>query len=266
MPASDIELFNFYSRYKWARADFENFQTWLYATIESAREGGGAGILKGFIPALVSGMQLRFPAGIAINSAGRLCLTTAISDVTFATPVGNPARSLVVLRPVDTDANDISEPLDPTNLVPLNVVRTATVMVLDGTAAASPAYPAITTGDIILAGLLIPAATVTITLAMIETYKRDIRRQRELRVRHVVASSDVDPETDDIIEVDDSAGNVTLTMPTAALMGQRKVTILKVAGSNTTTISGTISSLVNPEVDLGSAWTIYGSGTAFYKF
>lgn len=237
MP-NDVSLFNFYLQYRWKFTDFEDFQDWFYATVENGREGAhGAGALKGLVVSTPSLLNVGVTAGIAYNDAGRVLVLAANGSVTLASPVGNPCRSLVVLRPVDTQADAIPRPTSPYDSVYKHVARTAILVAIDGTAAATPTYPAIQTGDVIVAGFLLTAGMVTVTMAAMETYKRDITRAgQEKRVRAISAAHTVDKD-DDIIE----ANTATVTLPadpTSLPMGKVFTLVNKRTVGNAVTLDG----------------------------
>lgn len=234
MASSDIERFNFYPQYKWQPDDFDDFQTWIDDTIDALMEGAfGAACLSGLNVTPNGGMQVAIAAGIAVNASGRLVVVPSQETANLVADGSNPRRSLVVLRPTVTDADDIPEPVNPPNMVPLHEVRGYSVVVISGTPAGTPAYPSIVAGDIIVMGIKIAAGQTVLAQADMDHGKRDVRRKSQERVRLITGADSFDPDTDSILECN---GTFAVTMPSASLMGGKKFTIVNV-GSGVITVN-----------------------------
>lgn len=211
---TDIRKFNFAFKYLWTKDDFENFQTWLRAQYQGGFEGAfGASVLSG-LRCTVTGTDLTVAvsAGIAVNADGRVLYLPNPVTVTVNSPVGNPARTLVVLRPVDSDMTLTPVPTNPTSYFYLHTQLSAQVVVLNGTPGSPPAYPAIQAGDVVLAGFYIDTASSALTVNSFENQKRDVPASRQRRIRKVSSDTTIGHE-DNIIEVSCQAGDVTLSLP-----------------------------------------------------
>ncbi len=165
MALNRFEFFNFYEEYLWRETDFDTFQEMLKQLNNAGWRGAvGPAVLKGLDFEGAAAFQLDVGTGVAINNNGMPLVQTTTSTVTAAGPSGGQGRkSLVVIREVTTDENMIVEPTNPTNTVPLNSTSESEILVIDGTAAASPAYPSKESGDVVLFGLIIGGSDTEIT-------------------------------------------------------------------------------------------------------
>ncbi len=156
-----IALFNFYRRYKWAHQDFAEFQT---AMIDSVRNSLGAlmgpALLTGGAITAGSGMHIDVAAYLAVGADGYLHVknsaTTALAVATAHASL--PRKDLVVARALLVDDTTIARPTSPFDSVPLKELQQTQVVIIAGTPNASPAYPSITTNDVILGGFTVLAA------------------------------------------------------------------------------------------------------------
>lgn len=232
MANSDIREFYFYNQYIWRPEDFENLQEWLRDIARGVAEGAfGKSVLSGLKASANGGLNVAVAAGIAVNENGRLIVSPSQEIVTLLSPVGNPSRNLIVLRPVDEDAETIDEPTNPTNPVPLHKKITFEVVVLTGTPAATPQYPATQSGDVIVAGVKLAAGAVAVAQADIESVKRDVPKVAERRIRQIASNYTID-ENDDIIEVAATGGSITLTlMPSVSRGFGRQLTVVLISNS-----------------------------------
>lgn len=234
MP-SEVSLFNFYIQYRWKFTDFEDFQTWLFNALQGSMQGGfGTAAVQG-LKVSCSALNVTASAGIAFNEDGRMLVLEEATAVAVASPAGNPARTLVVLRPVDTEEDEIPRPTNPSEMVPLHVARTAELVVIDGVPGAVPVYPDIEPGDVIVAGFLVSADAVAVTLANLEYYKRDVPRAAERRVRRTTATYTVDAG-DDIVEV--NTATVNLPAAPGPFAGKTWTFVNYRAADNAVSVSG----------------------------
>lgn len=264
---NDLRKFYFYQAYVWSPTDFENFESYVWGAIEGLMEGAfGAAVLKGLRPRAGGGMTLLVDAGVACNDSGRIVGVASQLNTTIASPVGNPARTLVVLRPKSTDATFIPEPTAPSNSVPLHEKLEYDLIVLNGTPAATPAYPAKLTGDIIVAGLKLTAAHATITEADLDFGVIDRPRKRKNRVAIKTGSYDL-VEADNIIEADFSAASGVIGLLPAADVEGQQFTIVKVDSSaNVCKVAGDEQISGQDDVDLDTQWqvlTVYSNGIEY---
>jgi len=161
---SPITLFNWIQRYLVQPQDLTQLQTSLIDNANAGWEGvGKAAVLDGFVPSFTGGLNVSLTPGIAVGPTGYFMGVTGTTAVTIASPSGNPCRTLIVARPLVTQSNPIANPIPPVETVYLNEDFGAQIVVLNGTPAAAPAYPATTYGDVILAGFRLPASASSLT-------------------------------------------------------------------------------------------------------
>ena len=171
MTAQTFDFFKFYEDYLWTHANFETFQ-------DSGKKYSEAGFREAFKEKVIKGLgfagslnyDITVDIGGAVDSAGRVLSLTSQEDITPAvTPdVSNGVYSLLVIRRKVDLINLIDEPLNPTNQVPLNERQSSELVVVDGTPAVNPVYPAKQAGDVILFGLKMPLNTSSFTSAMVD--------------------------------------------------------------------------------------------------
>lgn len=263
---ADIRDFYFYFKYLWAPADFENLQKWLRASIEGTAEGAyGAAILSGLNPTAGGGLNVDIDSGLAVNYKGRLLVLAAPGSGTFASPVGNPAWSLLVLRPSETNTNLIPEPQNPSNNVPLHLQFGASLVVINGTPSVTPSYPATQAGDVIVAGVKLTAGQVTILQSDIDRTPINTRLKTPKAVTVKTANYTV-VETDQHLDFDCTSGNLVATMPDPSDVPGQDFTIVKTDSSvNTLTVNGTSMS-GQSSILLEDQWqtiTLRSIGTAY---
>jgi hypothetical protein len=272
MASSDIRDFQFYKNYLWSETDFENFETWMKARFGAVNEGAfGAAALTGLIVTPGGGLNVDVSAGIAVSPSGRQMVLASAGTGAFASPVGNPARSLIVLRPKDTEMTPIQEPLNPSNTVNLHTKLECELVVINGTPGATPQYPAVGAEDVVLMGVKLTSGHVTIAETDLELAPRDVPRPKSKRIRKV-ASNYQAVATDEIIEIAATGADVTVTLPVAAQMRGRELSVVLIADSGGIGIvdgSGTeqISGQLTQEID--SQWgsvRVYSDGSAWRVF
>jgi hypothetical protein len=213
-------------------------------------------------------MTLLVNSGIGVNTNGRLVVVDSQLNTTVQSPVGNPARTLVVLRPKETDGSNIPLPTNPGIDVPLHKFLSYDLIVLNGTPAASPVYPSKQAGDIIVCGLKLSAGHATIVEADFDLGVVDRPRKRSNKPRTITASDSLALD-DDIIEVDFSAASGVLQLPPAASAEGMKYTIIKVDDSgNDLAVSGNGAETISGQnaMVLDTQWqaiTIYANRTSW---
>lgn len=243
MANSDIRKFKFWNEYDWQATDFDDFYAWLTDMVFGLFEGHtGSACLSGLAVTPNGGMQVSIAAGLGVGTSKRLFVVAAPELATFSTPIGNPARSLVVLRPLDTDVTDIVKPTDPEVTVQLHTKLGYQVVVITGTPAATPVYPATVAGDVILTGVLLAAGQTVIAQSDLDFGARDVARKVPNRIRVVKVDYTIDVN-DEIVEVDATAGNIVITAPNVVTAAGRRYTIVRVDNSaNSVTLSGGVFS------------------------
>lgn len=217
MANSSIEKYRFVTeaeRYTWQVADFANLQQWIFDTIAGLGEGAlGVGVLSGLTWTPLSGLTVRVAPGIALTAAGELLVNPSNADITFTSPLGNPAKSLLVIRPLKTDTNLIPIPLTPSSFFNFNTIQGMQILALNGTPAVSPSYPSLGTDDCRIAGFNLSAGQVTIAQGNLDPDQRDVPSIRNRR-RITRITADYSPATrDDIIEINAAGGNIAVTLP-----------------------------------------------------
>lgn len=254
--STDIRDFNFYSDYLWSPADFLNFQTWVRAEMRAAALGrSGKSLLSGCLATPGGGLLVSVSAGVAIDSNGRIVVFSA-ANVAVASPAGNPARTLIVLRPKLTDMTSIPTPDDPMTPVFLHEKLDYDLLALNGTPAGSPVYQTPQANDIIVAGLLIPAATVTVTAAMFERYVINVPLKK-VKACNVITSAYSVLAVDDHVDGDASGGAVVATLPPASTVPGQDFTFCKTDSSaNALSVAGNGGDLISGQSqwDLTDQW------------
>lgn len=175
MANTQIRQYKFYPRYVWNAVDFENFQQALTDEYRGIFEVFG-GAYSNIELSLTTGLNVTAASGIAIGGRGRILTLATSGTVAFASPSVNPAKSLLILRPSESNQTPIAEPTNTLNTVYLNKQLDTTLMVLNGTPAASPSYPTIQDGDLILAGVSLTAGQTTLLAANFDFDTRNIPR------------------------------------------------------------------------------------------
>lgn len=268
MANTDIRQFNFYQKYLWNPTDFADFQTWLQDTLKAISEGAlGAAVLSGLKVAPGGGMTVQINDGISVSPSGRLVVAESIANQTVASPSGNPARSLIVLRPKLTDATPIAEPVNPSNTVYLHEVLDYDVVVINGTPAATPVYPATGADDIIVAALKLNSGHSTITEADFDLGKMDRPKPKKHKIK-VISSTETLAATDEIVEYDASGASGGVLLPPVTDADGYIYRIVKTDSSaNSVGVSGNGASISGQSfITLDSQWdavTIYATKTGY---
>lgn len=269
MALADIRQFLYYIKYLWGPTDFQNMQLWLQSEFRGLAEGAfGGAILSGLAVTPGGAMTVDVSAGLASAPDGRLINVTAVVGQAVASPVGNPARTLVVARPKITDANNIPEPANPANTVPLHQKFEYDVLVLNGTPAVTPAYPATQANDVILMGILLTAGHVTIVAANFERYVVSTPRKRTHPIKLVTASGNNTVNTTDMhLDSDATLGAQTHLVPSAISCPGQDFTFVKIdASANPVAVSGADLISGQNSWELADQWgtiTIRSVGTGY---
>lgn len=233
-----IKKHNFYPEYVWQPGDFENHETWVWAAFQALAEGlAGSAVLGGLEANVAGGLNIQIEAGVACNRSGRPVIHKTSAQVAVAADGSNPRRNLIVLRPKEVSGDNIPDPLNPMTQVPLTENQTYDLLSLPGTPAVSPSYPTPQDNDIVLCGVYIAAAAVSIAQTDLDFGQTHRVRPHRSRYRKETANYSV-AETDEIIEVDATAGNRVCTLPPAASTPHQTFTFIKVDSSaNTMAVS-----------------------------
>lgn len=230
MAKDDVRKFNFFQEYTWQVGDFVNMQLWEKELRTMPWFALGPAVLAGLSVAPVSGLNVQAEPGVAVNADGLAVNADAALQAEFASPTGNPAKSLLVLRPFETAVTDIPEPLNPINTVQLHQRFDHQLVAIDGTPAASPAYPSVNPEDIILMGVNLGASQTVITQADFDFSQRQVPLPF-LKHTRIVTSTYTVALRDDIIEADATAGAFAVTLPDVLLARGRTYTVMKVDNS-----------------------------------
>lgn len=172
----DINLFNFYRRYLWTATDFTDWQTGMVDLARGMFEGTFNGsVLKGFeIDLSGSDLELTVGGGIACGPSGNLLGTDTPEVVELSAPVANPVRHLLVARPLITRNTPITRPTTPFDTVYLKEQQGMEIVLVEGTPAASPEYPASGANDVVLCGIRLQPAQTVLAALDIDLEVRDI--------------------------------------------------------------------------------------------
>lgn len=151
------------------RTDMDQSFDWIdQARGELELDTFGKGVLKtkaypSPLALALSGVDLEgtFTAGIAYDENGQRIKADPGGDFTIAAadPV-DPRRDLIVARFAYVEDVVIPKPSDPITTTFLNLLDGFEIITRPGVPAAVPAYPAAQLGDVILGGLLVPAAAL----------------------------------------------------------------------------------------------------------
>jgi hypothetical protein len=178
MNNATLKKFYFYNNYIVTASDLTNLQEWIFQTVGNLAAGFSPNntVLNGLDVTSVSGLVVTVASGAAINQSGQIGVLTSATPVSIASPAGNPANSLVVLRPKTTDQDFITDPSNPFsgNTVPLDRLLGCDVVVLNGTPAVSPSYPTPLSTDIVLMGIKLSTAATGIAASGIDSSQRKI--------------------------------------------------------------------------------------------
>jgi microcystin-dependent protein len=111
-------------------------------------------------PIVLSGTTLggTLGPGIAYDPNGQLIQNTSVLSFSLPTAdLTNPTWSILVLRYKMTGDTPIPKPSDPITTVNLNLHDDFDVVVIPGSPAVTPVYPAKQTNDVLIAGFQVPA-------------------------------------------------------------------------------------------------------------
>lgn len=121
--------------------------------------------------------------GVAYDPNGQVIRDPDLTNtVTLISHPSLPRRAIVVARFKFTGDTPVPKPSDPLTSIMLNLHDDYEIVVIHGTPAASPAYPAKDPADVILTGFLIPAAA---TLASACTEDPTARESTDLPASRV---------------------------------------------------------------------------------
>lgn len=252
---ADLRDFYFYSKYLWRAQDFTDLQTYVKDTIKAVSQGAfGAAVLQGLKVTAAGSMTVSVPTGIAVNSTGRLMVIDSTTVKSVASPVGNPARTLIVARPVDTDFSYIAQPTAPANMVPLYKKLVWQIVVIDGTPGASPSYPSAGANDVVLAGLKLNAGHTTISASDFDRSVINLPRKRIRAFSAKTASFSV-VVGEEVYDVDATSGAITSTLPPASDAAGETFTVIKIDSSaNAVSVSGSETISGQNPITLDSQW------------
>jgi len=249
MANSNINQFNCYDDYLWQASDMTAFQQYLQDIPKGlAQAGFGNCVLTGLEVLTATGMTANVNVGVAVGDDGMPLVSGSVAPITIATPASFPARTLVVLRPVNTDNTFITNPTNPGGpQVPLLTQLSCQVVVLNGTPGVSPVYPSILAGDVKLIGFRLAAGQSTISQNDLDFEQRSVPKQRRKAIRELSADATLNV-VDEVILVNAASGTVNVNLAAATSMTGNEVKVVK------------IDSSANP-VNVNSADLISGQST-----
>lgn len=226
MANADIKQFLFYLKYLWSPTDFQNLQSWLQSETRGIAEGAfGGAVLSGLQPSAGGGLNVNIASGIAVDPNGRIIVIDSTS-VTVDSPVGNPAKTLIVARPKLTNSGFIPEPTQPSNSVPLHQDLDYDIVVLNGTPAPNPTFPATQAGDVVLVGINLTAGHATVVYSNFDFSAVNLPKQVQRSIRQISSNYTV-VSSDSHIDVDATSNDITVTLPAASGFVGREVEIVK---------------------------------------
>lgn len=173
--ANLTKFFHWYKRYKVRAQDMNDFQDAMVEVARGLGEGGfGSVVLDGMEVAPVSGMLVAVSGGITTGPSGYLGVSDGVFlDCSAASGTSMPRRSIIVARPNLVDTDLINSPTAPFTQVPLRQEQDISIVLIEGTPAQSPEYPAKLANDVVLAGIRMPASGVTLSTDVIDFEARE---------------------------------------------------------------------------------------------
>ncbi len=170
MATEGRPLFDFYFRYKWNEVDFADWQDTMIGTLRDTVGAifGPSLIAGGAVAPSGSTRAVTVAAYETINEDGYLGVrnSTVLASVTANS---NPRKDLIVARPLLVNQTTIVRPTSPFDTVPFHVGQDTEIVVIAGTPAGSPAYPAKADGDVIIAGLAVANGATSFSAPNIDT-------------------------------------------------------------------------------------------------
>lgn len=199
IPPASQRLFNFLQqnsgggsvlqRYRWRAEDFGDLQdNGIVAIVRSAlSQLSGAAVVAGLGYSSATGLNFTASSGVAFGPSGEVMVVIAPATGTFTSPVGNPCRSLVVIRPnlITPASGVITDPTVPLVTVPLFFDHYAQVVVVNGTAAAQPAYPSLQPNDAVLFGVRLASGATGFASTDVDYEIRDFIGKNSLLQHHI---------------------------------------------------------------------------------
>lgn len=263
-----INNYYFYTKYIWLAADFAAFQSNLLAQV-ALLGGGNAQIISGLLVTPGGGLNVNVAPGVCMNSSGYAMYIPTQQTVAVASPVGNPAISLVVARPLLVDNTLITNPTNPLVNVPLLQQQSFQIVVLNGTPGATPVAPTPGANDVVLGELSLTAsiATITGTNFLYDLVNRAIKQSRRITPINYSNSPYICTGREDVVECDCTSGAVQVTMVAASGVPGQTTTFIKIDNSansmvisSASLISGQSSQSFDDQWSIGN---IYSSGLSY---
>ncbi len=163
-------LYNFYFRYKWNEVDFAGWQDDMIGILrDSLGSIFGPALISGGAGSAGAGMSVNVAPFVAVAPSGFVNVTTSITNVLVTSDPSNPRKDLIVARKNLVDNTFITRPTSPFDSVPLKQLQESQVIRIPGTPAGSPAYPSKVADDVVLFGVTIPAAAVSLNSTNIDS-------------------------------------------------------------------------------------------------
>lgn len=151
---NDIQFFNYYFRYLWTAPDFMKLQTALADTTRGSMKGAYNGAcLNGLQCERAGSRTVRVKPGYAVSPSGKFMYHETQANFAFTAPVDFPERALLVMRPKETENNQMTSPTDPNAQVYLNVKQGYEIVMIRGTPGDPCEYPAKGADDVVLCGV-----------------------------------------------------------------------------------------------------------------
>lgn len=248
-----LTRFNFYRRYKWSYADFEDLQeASLGYPSEILRNLCAYAVLEGLKYDGATGLVVDYTSGTAINNDGDMLKVDA-GSVT----VDDGVKSLVVIRPVFTDNTVITRPTSPFDPVYLKEIQSAEVVAIAGS---NVAFPSKLATDVILFGVTASGGVITQTdltqcellgklgeLATTEPFNKLVGNQRHCHYRDLAAAM-ASAGTNDrfrVIENQALTSTVTISASDVSVQFDPSVTVSKSGAATGILISGSRVRMMN---------------------
>lgn len=176
MANENTKTLNWVKKYKVRAVDMNDFESAMVSLPRAQAEGSlGAAVLRGLDVSIQSGTNLLVQAGIAQAASGYVMVKNSVVTVdgSAATAGSLPKKSLLVAAPLLTDSDFTPSPTDPLSTFALKTEQGVQFYVVEGTASATPQYPAKGANEVILAGIKSPPGAVSFDVSMLDFEVRE---------------------------------------------------------------------------------------------
>lgn len=236
---TNLGLYLFYFNYLWSPADFTQLQVWLVNLISTIAQGGfGNGVLVGLGVTPGANLSINIAPGVALGTEAQPLVSNAPVNTVLSAPVSNMRWDLIVMRPTVTPTDNIPDPSNPGNNVPLQQLLGFEIVDITGTESSNPQYPSAEDGDCILCGVQLVPGQLSISQSNIDYGVRQVSQKSTHAVKTILASYNI-LASDDTIDANATASGLVAQLPPALSVWGQDFLITKIDSSgNAVTVSG----------------------------